>query len=720
MAKAIKWQIPFASLSGTLYRIDIYAEGYSGDPIQLTAGESPFVTEEDSSEDFFAPIRTQTGSIQVCTRKPDGTMLTLDEILPANNIDHPVRLLNISDPSNPVIEWQGFLSCEAYSQNYTAIPENLTLSVISVLEAMKSMFINKYTLKPLGTISCMLGRVLNMMLQNSADINKVYFPKRGFDILSKKINTSAFLSKEEYQNEEQIVYKLSGVNIQDIFQMICTYMGWTVREYKDDLYFQEPGGNGDMYMTYAGALIYYDGEVPAEYYEEVSTDDIDMATDLEWRGTSHKRDIRQGAHSVKVEAKLEKFDVDTKIHELPFGGLYPEVTTYMQPWYVYMLASGDVTAYSNLTYNFFKASLQIATDGTITLGTKSASDVENVITKSIPYAGGSSPACLAYAYPANSYVTHAGAFLARMQFDDSTPDNQHQNTQDGLYISLFGPVWQDHTTYTPVFQMKGVQVFAAYESGYIDLMAQVKKFLNLPGIGIDNAKIQVSLKIGAYNWTGSAWSDSNMTPFFIEFDNDGKIVGNWNDQMGIDEVDGILMPVDGNIMGEIVLSIYAETKGSSGQRLETFGLFFSQLEVSYIPRKDVKRTDRSNNTYYKELATNFRDDISVSTSIASWLHNAPSPSLLFNSDGTPLQLLAYTNGNIRPEVDLLNRLASYYGASRQTLDLITKHPVVNNAPAILPLLKLNGINDGKVYLPLSESRDWREETCTLTCFETPN
>ena len=57
MAKAIKWQIPFASLSGTLYRIDIYAEGYSGDPIQLTAGESPFVTEEDSSEDFFAPIR---------------------------------------------------------------------------------------------------------------------------------------------------------------------------------------------------------------------------------------------------------------------------------------------------------------------------------------------------------------------------------------------------------------------------------------------------------------------------------------------------------------------------------------------------------------------------------------------------------------------------------------------------------------------------------------
>ena len=141
MSKAIKWQIPFASLSGTLYRLDIYAEADgtwdTTNPTQLQPGDTPFTTEEDSSEDFFAPIRTQTGSIQVCTRKPDGTMLTLDEILPANNIDHPVRLINLSNSN--AIEWQGFLSCEAYSQNYTSIPENLTLSVISVLEAMDSV-----------------------------------------------------------------------------------------------------------------------------------------------------------------------------------------------------------------------------------------------------------------------------------------------------------------------------------------------------------------------------------------------------------------------------------------------------------------------------------------------------------------------------------------------------------------------------------------------------
>ena len=93
--------------------------------------------------------------------------------------------------------------------------------------------------------------------------------------------------------------------------------------------------------------------------------------------------------------------------------------------------------------------------------------------------------------------------------------------------------------------------------------------------------------------------------------------------------------------------------------------------------------------------------------------------MLWSNSTTPVKVLQIGGQTIRPEVDLLNRLATYYGASRQTLDLITKHPVVNNAPAVLPLLKLNGINDGKVYLPLSESRDWREEVSTLTCMENP-
>ena len=110
MAKNIRWYVDFVSIQGIHYRVDIYDEGIFT-PVQLTAGPTPFVTDEDASDDFFCPVRTQTGTLQVCTLKPDGNYITLDELLPANNIARPIRLINL-DNSN-AIEWQGFLSCEA-------------------------------------------------------------------------------------------------------------------------------------------------------------------------------------------------------------------------------------------------------------------------------------------------------------------------------------------------------------------------------------------------------------------------------------------------------------------------------------------------------------------------------------------------------------------------------------------------------------------------------
>ena len=178
--------------------------------------------------------------------------------------------------------------------------------------------------------------------------------------------------------------------------------------------------------------------------------------------------------------------------------------------------------------------------------------------------------------------------------------------------------------------------------------------------------------------------------------------------------------------GEVVLEVWPNVSifGNYFQQW-VCEAFFKQLSVDYIPLTDDALTDRSENHYFRLLGTNFRDEISINTDLASWLNNQPSPSIIRIGTGAGQAMTMLNYGSTespdlrRPEVDLLNRLATYYGAARQTLDLITKHPVVNNAPAVLPLLKLNGINDGKVYLPLSESRDWRTDECTLKCFETP-
>ena len=144
--------------------------------------------------------------------------------------------------------------------------------------------------------------------------------------------------------------------------------------------------------------------------------------------------------------------------------------------------------------------------------------------------------------------------------------------------------------------------------------------------------------------------------------------------------------------------------------------FFSKLDVDYLINDNSLLSDRSENHYFRLLGTNFSDEVSVSTELASSLNNLPSPSLIMNSATEPMTELSYGSESRRPEVDLLNRLAAYYGAARQTLELKVKHPTA----AALPLLKLNGISpDTKKYLPLAESRDWIADVATLTCFETP-
>jgi hypothetical protein len=146
----------------------------------------------------------------------------------------------------------------------------------------------------------------------------------------------------------------------------------------------------------------------------------------------------------------------------------------------------------------------------------------------------------------------------------------------------------------------------------------------------------------------------------------------------------------------------------------------SRLNMSYEAKEDPNLTDRGENHYFRLLGTNFRDEISIDTELASTLNNRPSPSLIMNSETEAMTELNYGTDQVpdmrRPEVDLLNRLADYYKAARHRLSLIVAHPTA----APLPLLRLNGISpDNRKYLPLAEERDWQQETCTLTCFETP-
>ena len=645
MSKAVKWQIPFVStIDKTKYRIDIYAEGYSGNPIQLLGGPQPFVTEENKSDDFFTPVRSQTGNIQVCTAIPAGGTLSLDDILPANNIDHPIRLVSISG-NTETIEWQGFLSCEAYSQSYTSIPQILTLPVISVLEACKSVEKTYTFISSTGgnSVSGLLIAIVSQIESSMSTQVSVVYSQASDDILNKYIFDSQFFSYKKNEVSGIVSYIRTNPSLYDILLSICKFMGWVLREQGTALYFERVGS------------------------DELGLTEVEMSS-LEWRGDDHKRTVKQGAKSVSVEAKVTDFNTYFEMPICPTTGLTQKI----------LYPTGSVTPawyYDKCT----QASVGVFTSADTTK-----------------------------------------CFLARfygIMYDSYLPwEVVYEDLGFNNIIYLVGSAYSA-SSYPTLCAIKSVLKFSAVcgiqntneDAGHFHLRIKEENKASY---------IRCSLKfIGKYysGVIGQLWT-TNPATFKVSMTD------------GVGEVD-IPLPKINNAytFATSQIELYLTDDFDNGKT----SALISDISITYEPPFRKYTNEAGSNRYTQSLSSaNEEVDIELDLSSAFVNKNAlsniygiktytygqeeydyfePITSLIYNLAGG-------TTESRRPEVDLLNRLAAYYGAARQTLELKVKHPTA----AALPLLKLNGISpDTKKYLPLAESRDWIADVATLTCFETP-
>ena len=755
MSKAIRWQLFFAEdkpddQNPKHYRVDIYDEqdgSWSG-ITELQGGEKPFVTNEDASEDFFYPVRTQTGTLQVCTLLPGTTnqFITLDELLPANNIARPIRLINLDN--SDAIEWQGFLSCEAYSQDYTGIPQILQLPVISVLEAMASVEVDQTKLSGLNTVGATINQLLEIFIDKAgiSYFSQYYIPTaaRGSNIVGKYIDATVLFKQKEYNNENSTTYIVSGLSLKDCLERISVYMGWCVRENNISLFFMAAKETTGYRRFHRQGQITPGGQIVITWmpdsgsYTPVVTADI--AT-LSWRGTDHQRTVSQGAKSVEVVAKLEKYGLNLGLPEFPYGNVEDYYWKFYWNDWIYIVASLNTSAYSNMFFQYFKGTINIPQNIQTYDGTTTLADVLSRMIASGNNSLGEINIATASSPPFRAIVA-AGAFFAQAAYE--TQEQTAHSTEDGLYCVWLPQAWNTHSHYDPntgyyyntdvyedlgyIFKMN-TPLSTCMINGYLRLSSTmthiIYEYENYEDGGYFikktsdwNDKLLLHIKVGDKYWNGSQWTTTQAKVWIdIEGTNFKK---NWVPSMPVVETDGFLIPINGVMRGQVEIAIYSPIHAMDQGFQFLAETFFSKLDVDYLVNENSLLSDRSENHYFRLLGTNFRDEISVNTDLASTLNNQPSPSLIMNSVTEAMTELNYGTDQVpdmrRPEVDLLNRLAEYYQAARQRLSLIVEHPTA----APLPLLRLNGISpDTRKYLPLAESRDWIEETCTLTCFETP-
>ena len=130
MAWNIHWQTAFKSKDNKNYVVNIYEQDYSGNIVQLTPAEEPFITRENSSNDVFTVIRDQTGYLSVIV----DDIATIEAIMPQTDTDRFIRLIE-----NNSVKWQGFLSMQNYKQPYNEYKWKVEFALNSMLAMTKKI-----------------------------------------------------------------------------------------------------------------------------------------------------------------------------------------------------------------------------------------------------------------------------------------------------------------------------------------------------------------------------------------------------------------------------------------------------------------------------------------------------------------------------------------------------------------------------------------------------
>ena len=120
--KQLKWK----SIQGIDYVLSI-ADGQTA-VTQLTPSAQPFVTQTDTSDDIFQPVRPQTGNIGIL-----GEVADMEALLATTPVQRPVTLTAMNGDTDLGTVWQGYLQTSAWSQAWDKGPNEISLPVVDHL-----------------------------------------------------------------------------------------------------------------------------------------------------------------------------------------------------------------------------------------------------------------------------------------------------------------------------------------------------------------------------------------------------------------------------------------------------------------------------------------------------------------------------------------------------------------------------------------------------------
>ena len=672
------WKIKFKSLrAGTDYCVNIYKDGTlpSGYPLTLKGGSQPFITEEDSDDDMFAPIRTQTGYIRIVddgyaeTSGGAATTWNWKELLPATDTDRPVVLQKkVSGVWTTV--WLGFMQAQNFGGTLFGNPQEREFPVQCPLTVTQGTDIN-YTHTSIENFAYLLKQIVDSIPSTARPQN--FMIQGGTNAqgwLLKKIDWQNFASEDGDGN------LIARFSMYQCLEDMCRFWGWTARTKGDTLYLtMADDATAQPYwlsLNTSGLTALAGGTVAG--VTSATFDSTTLSGDI-FANTNQDDYLNRGHDKAVVTCDISASDGEL-INVLPYkiveqwtkNGFYGDD-------YVNHIYTSDHDSFEN---SFMQGSCNSGATFNVeklpAIGTKNNESVFSVIRIKNQYNENNILASFESKYWhcfADGGITLEGDIYKKGE-KITENDGNNEWGKYKLYI-CFGIGTSRNT--------------AKWFDGF-EWSSTKKKFI---------ARICGS---DGVLWCQDIYNNS------LGYRIMGSIIPT-------DNLYGYLGPAQ--LYGKIFIDIYGSddfTYNSTNETMDIadFNISFKRRSPLVVFGYNTSRNDSCQ--YTASNQNNVRDEFNADCIYGSENNSKFGFGVVLDNFYEYMRELTYGGTSMRPEQHLANRVVNYWASSKRRLEVELR---TNAVADITP--KSNTTIDGTTGYPIAISRDWRDDITKLTILE---
>ena len=692
MAK--NYSITFKSLrAGTVYTLNI--GGGTGDAVPLKGGAQPFVTQEDDSDDQFAPIRTQSGYLRIVDDgyAADGvTAFDWKDLVPDTDLSRPVTLTAVDAQGNDLgTLWQGFMQAQNFSGTLYGNPQEREYPVQCPLAALSA--------------SDVYGE--NRELKNFA-----YLIKQAFDnVTTAGIPIGRYIFQGGASAQEWLMKLIDWQNLvmgsddgisskydnQRAIKDVCQFWGWCCRSNGQDIIFSCADDRTNMpnalILTQA-QLDTLAGGTAAGTTTDVFFTSTTMSGDI-FAGVSND-DLRVRGYS-RAMVTADGNPADKSV----IGFAPPPVEKTMKGLSSYTETDGDKIVYytndlTEFTYEYFNGSCRSG------YATFNIADVRDSYTAS----SGSTADVIRIR---KSWSSDAAAAYAQME-----------------------------TLFHHSFYDMGALVF--YSDGGFTLKGEIwrkaTKLEDQDNVGIGNKTMKMRLGIGtsrssALWFNGTTWTSTETAITIAIGSTDGKFYVKTTS--GTLAVVREVIPTNViGLMGKLFVEFLGsddvdETDGERSFDIKDFSIEFTRTTTTSAQAESIefsangifggarkyKVLERADSREYVTKNENkVRSEWNFDNIYASDNDMQNGYGVVLNPNGTQMGKQTYGSAQKFPEQHLCDRVAAYWATAKRELCLELRSDQIGN---VTPRNIVTFDND--TFHPIAISREWRDDITNLTLLQ---